>query len=91
MCFPSVSPTDFDATSQTILSFSIGDTSHTVRITITNDEMCENPNESFFVDIALASGVQPITISSSRAQVIINDGDETECSKTILINSSLCC
>ena len=87
-CFSSVSPTDFAAISQTI-SFSIGDTSHTVRLSITNDEICESPNEGFFVDIALASGVQPITISPSRAQVVINDGDEPECSKTISINSSL--
>ena len=79
--FPSVSPADFAALSQTI-SFSIGDTSHTLRLSITNDEICESPNEGFFVDIALGSGVQPITISPSQAQVIINDGDEPECSKT---------
>ena len=80
MCFSSVSPADFAALSQTI-SFSIGDTSHTVRLTITDDEIRET-NEGFSVDIALASGVQPITISPSRAQVFIIDGDEPECSKT---------
>ena len=82
MCVFSVSPADFDAISGQTISYSIGDTSHTVRITITNDEICESPNESFFVDIAIASGIQPITISPSRAEIIINDGDEPECSKT---------
>ena len=51
-------------------------------ITINQDENCENnPNEDFFSNLALASGMQPIMVIRERARVIIDDNMEPECSK----------
>ena len=64
------------------LQFNQGDTRICHTITINQDEICENnPREDFFSNIALASGIQPITAIRERAQIIIDDDMEPECSK----------
>ena len=51
-------------------------------ITINQDENCENnPNEDFFSNLILASGMQPITVIREHARVIIDDNMEPECSE----------
>ena len=50
-------------------------------ITINQDDVCEELYEDFFSDLILDSGVKPITVVQPRAQVIINDTMEPECSK----------
>ena len=76
-----VSPADFLAASGQ-LQFNQGDMRVCHTITINQDEICENnPNEDFFSNLALASGMQPITVIRERARIIIYDSMELECSK----------
>ena len=82
----SVSPADYVSVSSQVISFSTGDTSHTVTLSITDDEICEMTDESFSVSISLLSGTAPITISPELAQVAISETDEPECGE--LLNST---
>ena len=82
----SVSPADYVSVSSQVISFSTGDTSHTVTLSITDDEICEMTDESFSVSISLLSGTAPITILPELAQVAISDTDEPECGESL--NSS---
>ncbi|CAI8013544.1 hypothetical protein GBAR_LOCUS8570 [Geodia barretti] len=71
---------DYNAVSGEIVQFNVGDTFQTHRIIINHDMMCENdPNEFFFSNIALDSGVQPIFVIQPQATVTINDDAEPEC------------
>ena len=79
-----VSPDDYVAISSQIIQFNVGDTSHTLTLSIANDGMCETQTESFFMSISLVSSTGSIIISPSQARVIIN---EPECGEYIL----LCC
>ena len=76
-----VSPDDYVAISGQIIQFNVGDTSHTLTLSVANDGMCETPNESFYVRISLVSSTGSITISPSQTQVFINDVNEPECGK----------
>ena len=73
---------DYNAVIGEIVQFNVGDTFQTHRIMINDDMMCENdPNEFFFSNIALDSGVQPIFVIQPQATVTINDDAEPECRK----------
>ena len=77
-----VSPADYDGVANGILTFNLGDERVTHTIIINQDDICENdPYEDFFSNLALNSGIQPITVIRPRAQIIINDTLEPECSK----------
>ena len=53
-------------------------------INIINDDVCESdPNEHFFSDLALRSGMPPINILPMTARVIIDDTAEPECKYTM--------
>ena len=53
---------------------------HTIRIN--QDQICEtDPDEFFFSNIALNSGMQPINVIQENATVTIDDSAELECSK----------
>ena len=71
-----VSPDDYVAITGQIIQFNVGDTSHTLTLSIVNDGKCETQTENFFVSIALVSSTGSITISPSQARVFI---DEPEC------------
>ena len=75
----SVSPADYVSVSSQVISFNTGDTSHTVTLSITDDEICEMTDESFSVSISLLSGTAPITILPAQALIFIGDTDEPEC------------
>ena len=76
------SPGDYDAVVNGLLTFNVGEVSKTHRIFINQDFLCENdPNEDFFSIIELESGIQPIIVRPSRAQVIIDDSMEPDCGK----------
>ena len=63
-----------------LLQFNVGDVRVRHIININQDDECENdPNESFFSNLALVSGDQPINLID--AQIIIDDNLEPECSK----------
>ena len=63
------------------MQFNVGDIFQTHTITINNDMDCEDrPNEEFFSNIAIDSGVQPINVMNTNATVIIDDSGEAECS-----------
>ena len=65
-----------------IVQFNVGDTFQTHTIIINNDMDCEDmPNEEFFSNIALNSGVQPINVINPQATVTIDDSGEAECSE----------
>jgi len=81
-------PLDYGSVVNEELVFGLGDTRVCHTITITNDDICEiDPNEFFFSDLSYVSGIQPITIDPERAQVIIDDTNEPECSKC---SASIC-
>ena len=65
-----------------LLIFNMGDERVTHTITVNQDDECkEDPYKDFFSNLALVSGVQPITVIRPRAQIIINDSLEPECGK----------
>ena len=77
-----VSPADYNGVANGILTFNEGDERVTHTIIINQDDLCENdPYEDFFSNLALNSGIQPITVIRPRVQIIINDTSEPECSK----------
>ena len=79
----SVANDDYNAVSNQLIQFNIGDTMQTHTIIINDDRMCENnPNEFFFSNILLDSGVQPIFVIHPQATVTINDEAEPECRKS---------
>ena len=78
-----VSSDDYNAVVNQLLVFNLGDERVTHTITINQDNECEDDSsEDFFSNLALVSGVQPIAVTRSRAQVIIDDTLEPECSKS---------
>ena len=74
-----VAPDDYVAITGQIIQFNVGDTNHSLTLSIVNDGMCETPNESFFVRISLVSSIGSIAISPSQTQVFIDDVNEPEC------------
>ena len=74
------SPVDYVGGSGQIIQFNTGDINHTHTITITQDQFCEDdPNEYFFSNIVLVSGVQPIQVIQPQTNVTIDDSLEPEC------------
>ena len=73
---------DYDAVNGETVQFAVGDTFQTHTIIINDDNVCENePNEFFFSDIALGTGVLPILVIQPQANVTIDDAAEPECRK----------
>ena len=73
---------DYEAVNGDIVQFAMGDTFQTHTIIINDDNVCENePNEFFFSNISLGTGVQPIFVIQPQATVIIDDAAEPECRK----------
>ena len=65
-----------------IIMFEAGDVTQIHRIIINNDTECERePNENFFCNIALNSGIPDIFVSEPQVTVTIDDTAELECSK----------
>ena len=63
-----------------ILQFQRGDERLVINMTIPQDEICEGP-QSLTAQISLYSGVHPMTMSQSTAQVFTDDCAEQECGK----------
>ena len=77
-----VSPGDYEGVIGQLIQFNTGDTNQTHTITIAQDDLCEiDPNEFFFSNITLVSGIQPIDVIRPQATVIIDDIMEPECGK----------
>ena len=77
-----VAPDDYEAVASDVIQFNVGDVRVTYTIRINQDQICEtNPNEVFFFDIVLNSGVQPIFVIRPTAEIIIDDSAEPDCSK----------
>ena len=73
---------DYVPVSGQIINFNRGDVTQTHTITINDDDLCENdPNENFFSNIVLASGIPDINVTVPRATITIGDTNEIECSK----------
>ena len=73
---------DYVAVSGQLIQFNAGDVIQMHTIDIIDDDECEkDPNETFFSDITLDSGIPEISVTVPRATVIINDTAEPECGK----------
>ena len=73
---------DYDAVNGEIVQFAMGDTFQTHTIIINDDDVCENdPNEYFFSNIALDTGVQLVFVIPPQSTVTIDDAAEQECRK----------
>ena len=73
---------DYVPVSGQIIQFNTGDVTQNHTITINDDDVCEkDPNENFFSNIALASGIPDIDVTVPRAAVTIDDTTKVECSK----------
>ena len=60
----------------------MGDVTQTHTISISDDDECENdPNENFFSNITLDSGIPDIAVTVPQATVTIDDSGEEECSE----------
>ena len=75
----SVAPGDYDALNGFELAFNIGDNRVCHNVTINDDELCEQPAESFLSRLSYVSGQMPITIDPEEARVFIDDENEPEC------------
>ena len=65
-----------------MIQFNVGDVRVTHTIRINQDQVCEtDPDEVFFSDIALGSGMQPIIVIRPTAEITIEDSAEPECSE----------
>ena len=79
-----MSPGDYGGVIGQIIQFNTGDTNQTHTITIAQDDLCENdPNEFFFSNIMLDSGIPIITVTRPQATVVIDDSLELECGKCV--------
>ena len=77
-----MSPVDYDTITDVVLDFPLGESRVCFSININDDDACEvEPVQSFFSNLVLGSGVQPIDVNPSQAQVIIDDDDQPECGK----------
>ena len=80
--YTAVVDNDYVPVSGQIIQFNRGDVTQTHTITINDDDLCEkDPNENFFSNIALASGIPDIDVTVPRATVTIDVANEVECSK----------
>ena len=65
-----------------IVQFNTGDVTKNHTIIINDDNECEkDPNENFFSNISLDSGIPDITVTVPRAMVTITDTAQPECGK----------
>ena len=68
-----------------IIQFNVGDVTQTHTISINDDDECEkDPNENFFSNITLDSGIPDIAVTVPQATVTINDTAEQECGKRFI-------
>ena len=61
--------------------FNIGDDRVCYNVMINDDDLCEQPAESFLSQLSYVSGQIPISIDLEEIRVFINDDIEPECSK----------
>ena len=63
-----------------VIQFNRGDVIQTHTITINDDNECvSDPNNIFFSNISLLSGIPDITLTVPQATVTINDSDDLTC------------
>ena len=74
-----VSPDDYDEVVGFQLSFAVGDRRVCHNVTINDDDLCEQPAESFLSRLSYVSGELPIFITPVEARVFIDDNNEPEC------------
>ena len=73
---------DYQGVTDQIIMFEAGDVTQTHRIIINQDMECEiPPNENFFSNIALNSGISVIFVTVPQATVTIDDSGEEKCSE----------
>ena len=78
--FPrSVVPGDYAALNGFELAFNIGDDRVCHNVTISDDNECEQPAESFLSRLSYINGEMPIIINPEEARVFIDDTNESEC------------
>ena len=69
-----------------VIQFNAGDLAQMHTILINDDDHCEkNPNEDFFSNITLNSGISDILVTVPRATVTIDETAEPECGKLKMV------
>ena len=77
----SVAPGDYVSLNGLELAFNVGDERVCHNVMINDDDLCEQPAESFLTRLSYVSGKMPITIDPEEAQTFINDDNQPECSE----------
>ena len=73
---------DYQGVTDQIIMFEAKDVTKSHRIIINQDMECDiPPNENFFSNISLNSGISDIFVTKPRATVTIDDSGEVECSE----------
>lgn len=74
---------DYSAVGSDVLVFSIGDKRVCRKITITDDNVCEDdPNEDIFIHLEVSGNTPNVTVNPATAKVVIDDTNEPDCSKS---------
>ena len=77
-----VSSVDYIGATNEIIQFNTGDTNQTLTIIINQDQLCEDdPNEMFYLNCCVVSGIEPFDVPMFQTIVRINDTLEPECGK----------
>ena len=77
---------DYVPVSGQVIQFNAGDIIQMHTILINDDNNCEkNPNENFFSNITLNSGIPDILVTVPRATVTIDETAEPECGKLKMV------
>ena len=77
---------DYVQVSGQVIQFNAGDIAQMHTILINDDVNCEkDPNENFFSNITLNSGIPDILVTVPRATVTIDETAEPECGKLKMV------
>ena len=76
---------DYEPFTNEVLDFAVGQTTACHDVNIIDDNICEN--DSFFFNLVLDGGEQPIGVDPEQIQVIIDDTTEPECGESYYHNT----
>ena len=74
---------DYEAISDLVIDFQRGNGTTCHTINIEQDDLCEEPAETFLSHLAHEAGTLPINVVRTPATIHIIDSAELECSKLI--------
>ena len=82
LTFTGYSDGDYDAVSDQIIQFNVGDRIQTHTIVINDDSLCENETETLFSTISVGDSTEQfVHITQPQAAIVIDDSEEAECGR----------